>query len=107
MSSRPIGLVTGLSGYHAFHRRPTYMTLADLPLADRVREMARPEVKAAILSEPDVPVAEPGSMANLFGLFQMAAGARLPTRRPRRLRADARPVPRRPAPRRRVATRST
>jgi N-acyl-D-aspartate/D-glutamate deacylase len=73
VSSRPIGFVTGLSSYHAFQRRPTYMALADLPLAERVREMAKPEVKAAILSEADVPVAEPGSMANLYSLFQMAA----------------------------------
>jgi N-acyl-D-aspartate/D-glutamate deacylase len=73
VSSRPIGLATGLSGYHAFLRRPTYMRLAALPLADRVREMAKPEVKAAILAEPDEAVAEPGSMANLFVLFQTAA----------------------------------
>ena len=73
VSSRPIGFVTGLSSYHAFQRRPTYMALAHLPLSERVKEMAKAEVKAAILSEADVPVAEPGSMANLFGLFQMAA----------------------------------
>jgi N-acyl-D-aspartate/D-glutamate deacylase len=73
VSSRPIGLVTGLSGYHAFQRRPTYMRLASLPLADRVREMAKPEVKAAILAEPDQRVDEPGSMANVYGLFQRAA----------------------------------
>ena len=73
VSSRPIGLATGLSGYHAFQRRPTYMRLASLPLADRVREMAKPEIKAAILSESDVAVAEPGSMANIFNLFLTAA----------------------------------
>jgi N-acyl-D-amino-acid deacylase len=73
VSSRPIGLVTGLTGYHAFQRRPTYMAMAHLPLADRVREMAKPEVKAAILSEPDVRVEEPGSMANVYGLMQRAA----------------------------------
>ncbi len=73
VSSRPIGLVTGLSGYHAFFRRPTYMRLAALPLAERVKEMAKAEVKAAILGEPDVRVDEPGSMANLYTLFQNAA----------------------------------
>ena len=73
VSSRPIGLVTGLTGYHAFQRRPTYMAMAHLPLADRVREMAKPEVKAAILAEPDVRVEEPGSMANVYGLMQRAA----------------------------------
>jgi len=73
VSSRPIGFVTGLSSYHAFQRRPTYMAIAHLPLAERVKEMTKPEVKSAIMSEGDVPVAEPGSMANLFALFQMAA----------------------------------
>jgi N-acyl-D-amino-acid deacylase len=73
VSSRPIGFVTGLSSYHAFQRRPSYMAIAHLPLAERVIEMARPEIKAAILSENDVPVEAPGSMANLYGLFQMAA----------------------------------
>ncbi len=73
VSSRPIGLVTGLSGYHAFLRRPTYMRLAALPLGERVVEMAKPEVKAAILAEDDVRVDEPGSMANLYSLFQNAA----------------------------------
>jgi N-acyl-D-aspartate/D-glutamate deacylase len=73
VSSRPIGLATGLSGYHAFQRRPTYMRLAGLTLDERVKEMAKPEIKAAILSETDVAVAEPGSMANIFNLFLMAA----------------------------------
>lgn len=73
VSSRPIGLVSGLSGYHAFLRRPTYMKLASLPLDQRVREMAKPEIKAAILSESDVPVERPGSMATTYRLFQMAA----------------------------------
>ncbi len=73
VSSRPIGLVTGLSGYHAFMRRPTYMRLASLPLNERVSEMAKPEIKSAIMSEEDMKVDEPGSMANLFTLFQTAA----------------------------------
>ncbi len=72
VSSRPIGLATGLSGYHAFQRRPTYMRIAGLPLPERVSEMAKPEIKAAILSEADVAVAEPGSMANIFNLFLRA-----------------------------------
>jgi N-acyl-D-aspartate/D-glutamate deacylase len=73
VASRPIGLVTGLSGYHAFLRRPTYMRIAGLPLDERVRVMATAEIRAAILSETDERVAEPGSMANLYALFQNAA----------------------------------
>jgi N-acyl-D-aspartate/D-glutamate deacylase len=71
--SRPIGFVTGLSGYHAFQRRPTYMRLAALPLAERVKQMSQPGIKATILAEADISVDEPGSMANIFALFQMAA----------------------------------
>ena len=71
--SRPIGFLTGLTGYHAFQRRPSYMEIAELGLAERVQIMARPEVRAAIMSEPDVPVEEPGSMVNLYRLFAAAA----------------------------------
>ena len=73
VSSRPIGLASGLSGYHAFQRRPTYMKLAHLSLADRAREMAKPEIKTAIMTEQDVRVDQPGSMANMYQLFQNAA----------------------------------
>jgi N-acyl-D-aspartate/D-glutamate deacylase len=50
-ASRATGIISGLMGYHLFMRRPTYMKLQKLPLEQRVREMSRPEVKAAILSE--------------------------------------------------------
>jgi N-acyl-D-aspartate/D-glutamate deacylase len=50
-SSRAAGIITGLTGYHLFMRRPTYMKLEHLPLPERLREMRKPEVKAAILSE--------------------------------------------------------
>ena len=76
--SRPIGLASGLSGYHAFQRRPTYMKLTHLSLAERAREMAKPEVKAAIMSEGDVSVDQPGSMANMYQLFQNAASFMYP-----------------------------
>ena len=76
--SRPIGLASGLSGYHAFQRRPTYMKLTHLSLAERAREMAKPGVKAAIMSEGDVPVDQPGSMANMYQLFQNAASFMYP-----------------------------
>ncbi len=44
--------------------------------------MAKPEIKAAIMSEEDMRVDEPGSMANLYTLFQMARrrSTRWPTR---------------------------
>jgi len=79
VSSRPIGFLTGLGGYHAFMRKPTYLEkLAGVPLHQRVAAMRSPEIRAALLSEQSVPPDEPGSMENVFGLFDMAAGAMFP-----------------------------
>ena len=54
---RPIGLMVGLelSG-NPFVLYPSYRQLADLPLAERVAEMRKPEVRERILS--DAPTAE-------------------------------------------------
>jgi N-acyl-D-amino-acid deacylase len=52
-SGRPGGILTALQSYHAFQARPTYRRLTHLPLAERAREMRKPEVRSAILSESD------------------------------------------------------
>jgi N-acyl-D-aspartate/D-glutamate deacylase len=69
VASRPIGFVTSLQTYHMFQRRKAYLPLADLPLEQRVKEMRKSEVRAAILGSEDVPVDEPGAMANIHGLL--------------------------------------
>jgi len=77
--SRPIGFLTGLSGYHAFMRKPTYIDhLAGLPIAERAAVMSDPEMKAKLLGEPDVRPDEPGSMENVYGLFTRAAPVMYP-----------------------------
>jgi N-acyl-D-aspartate/D-glutamate deacylase len=43
--------MTNLDTYHLFMGRPSYRKIADLPLAERVAEMRRPEVRQAILAE--------------------------------------------------------
>ncbi len=49
---RAIGVLLGLTGsQNPFAGCRTYRTIAHLPVADRVAEMRKPEVKAAILSE--------------------------------------------------------
>ncbi len=48
---RSVTIMTSLDTYHLFMGRPTYRRIADLPLAARVAEMRRPEVRRAILSE--------------------------------------------------------
>ena len=52
---RPIGLVIGLQlTANPFVLYPSYREIADLPLAERVAEMRKPEVRAAILADkPD------------------------------------------------------
>jgi len=83
VASRPIGFLTGLSGYHAFMRKPTYLEqLADLPLAERVAAMRTPEMKERLLGEPDIRPDEPGSMENVYGLFARAAPVMYPMDNP-------------------------
>ena len=48
---RPPGVLMCLEGTHPFSGRPTYQALAHLPLAARVAEMHRPDVRARILAE--------------------------------------------------------
>jgi N-acyl-D-aspartate/D-glutamate deacylase len=48
---RSVTIMTSLDTYHLFMGRPSYRALASLPLAERVAEMRRPEVKRAILAE--------------------------------------------------------
>lgn len=49
------GLLCGLRTIHPFLGRPTYEALADMPVHERARRMADPEVKAAIIGETPVP----------------------------------------------------
>jgi N-acyl-D-aspartate/D-glutamate deacylase len=48
---RSVTIMTSLDSYHLFMNRPTYEKIAALPLADRVAEMRRSEVREAILAE--------------------------------------------------------
>jgi N-acyl-D-amino-acid deacylase len=60
MFPRPIGLVIGLelSG-NPFVMYPSYLEIADLPLAERVAEMRKPEVRARILADRPTVQAHP------------------------------------------------
>jgi N-acyl-D-aspartate/D-glutamate deacylase len=78
ITTRPIGLVTSLDSYHMFQRRETYLKFAHLPLNERLAEMRKPEVRAAILGDRDVPPEKPGLMANVYGLLGMAAPGMFP-----------------------------
>ncbi len=52
--ARPIGVLMGLdASMHTFRFRPTYKALAHLPLAEKVRRLRDPTVRAKILDEQD------------------------------------------------------
>jgi N-acyl-D-aspartate/D-glutamate deacylase len=67
---RSVTIMTNLDTYHLFMGRPTYRKIADLPLAERVAEMRRPEVRRAIIEESNVEAAPndfSGLVSELFG----------------------------------------
>ncbi|HEY3889097.1 MAG TPA: amidohydrolase family protein, partial [Caulobacteraceae bacterium] len=66
VGSRPTGFVFSLCSYHPFMAKPSYLALADLPLAERAKAMRDPAVKAAILAEVNVAPKHPGSMEALI-----------------------------------------
>ena len=52
VACRPTGMLFGLqSSLHPFSTHPSYRAVQDLPLAERVAYLARPEVRAALLAE--------------------------------------------------------
>ena len=56
VGGRPGGMLIGLPSYHGFMRRPTYRRLEDtLSMEELAAAMRRPEIKAAILAEQDLP----------------------------------------------------
>ncbi len=79
VATRGIGVLLGLEAtFHPFIGFPTYKALAHLPLADRVRELSKPEVKAKILGETSDKVAGDGSAVpplvdKLLSAFDMVA----------------------------------
>jgi N-acyl-D-amino-acid deacylase len=56
VAARPGGMLIGVASYHGLMRRPTFRRLeAELPLEELLAEMRKPEVKAQILSEENLP----------------------------------------------------
>ncbi len=78
IATRPIGFVTSLKSYHMFMRRRTYLSLEHLPFNEKLSAMRQADVRAAILSDEDVPPDQPGVMANVYGLMAAAAPMMFP-----------------------------
>jgi N-acyl-D-aspartate/D-glutamate deacylase len=56
VAARPGGMLIGAASYHPLMRRPTYRRLEDsLSHDELLAELRKPEVKAAILAEDDLP----------------------------------------------------
>ena len=58
------------------------LSLEHLPFAEKLNAMRQSDVRAAILSDEDVPPDQPGVMANVYGLLAAAAPRCSPSRCP-------------------------
>jgi len=65
VGSRPTMLLIGHQTFHPFAWKPSYQKLETLPLAERVVELRKPDVRARILSE--AAVGQPGMLAFIYG----------------------------------------
>jgi N-acyl-D-aspartate/D-glutamate deacylase len=65
VAARSAGVLWGWDVRHPFQARDAYRELAGLPLGERLAALRRPEVRAAILGQPDRPAgrAEQGQLA--------------------------------------------
>ena len=79
---RSVTLMTSLDTYHLFMFRPTYLGLKDLPLAERVVQMRRPEIRDAILTETDKLEGQPRGASSLMLLFSSALPVTFPLTEP-------------------------
>jgi N-acyl-D-amino-acid deacylase len=72
VAGRPFGILFGWDVRHPFMLRPSYETIARLPLPERLRELRKPEVRERILSE------EPADTDQLLFLTAAAISNFLP-----------------------------
>ena len=58
VAGRALNVLLGFQTFHPFSKKPTYLAIADLPLAERIQHLRKDEVRRAILSEsiPDDPL---------------------------------------------------
>ena len=73
VAARPFGMLLGFPSRHAFSRRPTYRALLDRVPRDEIgAELAKPDVRSAILSEEDVP-ADPTALFEGLGTLMRSS----------------------------------
>jgi N-acyl-D-aspartate/D-glutamate deacylase len=75
IAARPFGMLFGFPGHHAFTHRPTFRRLkAECGREELAQRLAEPAVKAAILSEDDLPPDPNKLFDNMFALVQYSLG---------------------------------
>jgi N-acyl-D-amino-acid deacylase len=75
IAARPFGMLFGFPGHHAFTHRPTFRKLkAECSREELAQRLAEPAVKAAILSEDDLPPDPNLLFDNMFALVQYSLG---------------------------------
>ncbi|MDT5009076.1 MAG: N-acyl-D-amino-acid deacylase [Mycobacterium sp.] len=78
---RPFGMLFGFEGHHAFTHRPTFRRLkAECSREELAQRLADPSVKAAILSEDDLPPDPKVLFDNMFALVQYSLHRLYPLR---------------------------
>ncbi len=75
IAARPFGMMIGFQGHHGFTHRPTYRRLkAECSREELAQRLADPAVKAAILSEDDLPVDPTQLFDGMFAMVQYSLG---------------------------------
>jgi len=75
IAARPFGMMIGFQGHHGFTHRPTYRRLAaECSREELAQRLAEPAVKAAILSEADLPPDPTKLFDGMFALVQYSLG---------------------------------
>lgn len=75
IAARPFGMMIGFQGHHGFTHRPTYRRLkAECGREELAQRLADPAVKAAILSEDDVPLDPTMLFDGMFAMVQHSLG---------------------------------
>lgn len=75
IAARPFGMMIGFQGHHGFTHRPTYRRLkAECSREELAQRLAEPAVKAAILSEDDLPLDSSVLFDGMFAMVQHSLG---------------------------------
>ena len=107
VAGRPGGMLIGVASYHFLMRRPTFRALEEsLPYEELLVELRKPEVKAAILSEADLPPDPRRQFESMVDNAPFPLRPHVRARRSARLRADVRALDEWHGRRERTATRS-